>query len=208
MKKNITNLIILDASSSMSFKTNEVRSGLTELLSEIKSDMKKNKKEVNTTTIVCQFSYSRAFTVLVNTSKRKEIDLNIANQYHPNGMTALYDAIGEGFSLVPKKQDGVFVNILTDGEENASRDFTKIAIKKMLADAEEKKWGITFMGTTAEAIQNAVNLGVSSSNTFRFQDSSQGVETSNLKRSKARGTYYSSVLTSTSSDDIQTTGLI
>lgn len=205
--KKITNLVIIDASGSMSSKTQEVKGGIKSLLKEIKSDMKKD-KENKITTIVCQFEGPRDFKVLLNTSNRKDIDLSIAENYRPGGMTALYDAIGEGFNLVDGKQDGVFVSILTDGEENASQEYTQAAIKKMLTDAKKKKWGVTFMGTTESAIKNAVSLGVNLGNTYKFADNSRGVATSNSVRSKSRTAYYTSVMTATSSADIQVDNLI
>jgi Mg-chelatase subunit ChlD len=205
--KKITNLIIIDASGSMSGKQDEVKGGIRNLLKDIKKDMKEDKDtEVNT--IVCQFEGHRDFKVLLNTSNRKEIKKAIAENYRPGGMTALYDAIGEGFSLVKKDQDGVFVSILTDGHENDSKEYTQQAIKKMIADAKDKKWGVTFMGTTESAINNAVSLGFSKSNTFQFADSKMGVNTSNLTRSKSRKAYYTSVMTSTSMDDIQVDNLV
>jgi len=205
--KKITNLVIIDASGSMYSKTNEVKGGIRSLLKEIKSDMKKD-KDAKITTIVCQFEGPRDFKVLLNTSNRKDIDLSIAENYRAGGMTALYDAIGEGFNLVDNKQDGVFVSILTDGEENSSQEYRQPAIKKMLTDAKKKKWGVTFMGTTESAIQNAVSLGVNLGNTYKFADNSRGVDISNTVRNKSRTAYYSSVMTATSSADIQVDNLI
>jgi len=80
--KKITNLIIIDASGSMSGKQEEVRGGIRSLLKEIKSDMK-NDKDVEVNTIVCQFEGSRDFKVLLNTSNRKEIKKSIADNYRP-----------------------------------------------------------------------------------------------------------------------------
>jgi Mg-chelatase subunit ChlD len=205
--KKVTNLVLIDASGSMQGKVEEVKGGIRSLLKEIKSDMKED-KDVKVTTIVCQFEGPRDFKVLLNTSNRSEIDLGIADNYRAGGMTALYDAIGEGFSLVKKGQDGVFVSILTDGDENSSQEYTQQAIKKMLKDAKKKKWGITFMGTTESAIKNAVSWGINSANTFQFADSGEGVEISNTTRNAARNTYYTSVLTATSSADIQVDNLI
>jgi len=208
MKKNITNLIILDASSSMTYKADEVRDGLKDLMKDIKKDMKENKEAIMTT-IVCQFAGAGRFKVLLNTAERKDIKPSkLAELYKPSGMTALYDAIGEGFNLVGDKEDGVFVNILTDGEENASQEFTKTAIKKMLDDAKERKWGVTFMGTTADAIQNAINLGVTAGNTYQFTDNERGVDLSNKAKFLSRKHYTTTVMMSASADDIQVDNLM
>ena len=208
MKKNITNLIILDASSSMTHKADEVRGGLKDLLKDIKKDMKEN-KDARMITIVCQFSSSNNFKVLLNTSERKEIKpTKLSQLYSPSGWTALYDGIGEGFNLVGDKEDGVFVNILTDGEENSSQEFTQKAIKKMLDDAKESKWGVTFMGTTESAIQNAINLGITRGNTYQFADTKAGVDLSNNAKFLSRKLYTTTVMRSASVDDIQVNNLM
>jgi len=208
MKKNITNLIILDASSSMSHKAEEVRDGLKDLMKDIKKDMKEN-KEARMITIVCQFAGAGRFKVLLNTAERKDIKpTKLSELYKPSGMTALYDAIGEGFNLVGDKEDGVFVNILTDGQENDSQEFTKMAIKKMLDDAKESKWGVTFMGTTEDAIQNAIDLGIERGNTYQFADNVRGVDLSNKAKFLSRKHYTTTVMMSASADDIQVDNLM
>lgn len=208
MKKNITNLIILDASSSMSYKADEVRDGLKDLMKDIKKDMKENKK-ARMITIVCQFACAGRFKVLLNTSERKDIKPSkLAELYKPSGMTALYDAIGEAFNLVGDKEDGVFVNILTDGEENASQEFTKQAIKKMLGDAKESKWGVTFMGTTSNAIQSAIDLGITRGNTYQFADNERGVDLSNKAKFLSRKHYTTTVMMSSSLADIKNDDLM
>ena len=205
--KKFTNLIIVDASSSMRSKEAEVRDGLKDLLTDIRKDIKKS-KDMKTRTIVCQFSSANNFKVLLDTKKRKKIKESIADGYKPSGMTALYDAIGQGFSLVGKKQTGVFVNILTDGDENASQEYTHESVKKLIEEAKEKKWGLTFMGTTEDAIQNAVAMGVTIGNTFQFSNNRQGVNTSNLKKKMSRDKYYTSVVASASLDEIDNLNLM
>lgn len=205
--KKITNLIILDASSSMSYKADEVRDGLRDLLSDIRNDMKENKK-IKNRTIICQFATSGKFQVLVNTTKIKELTDDVADNYKPSGMTALFDAVGQAFELVGEKQDGVFVNILTDGDENDSKEFTVQMVKELFAKAKEKKWGLTFMGTTEGAIESAKTWGVHASNTFQFADNPDGVLRSNELKMKSRKTYYTSVVAAASMDAIQTENLM
>lgn len=192
--KKITNLIIIDASSSMQSKADEVRDGIRDLLKDIRKDSKKN-KEIKNRTIICQFSSAGRFEVLLNSSKRKKLkDSSVADSYRPSGMTALYDAIGQGFNLIRPNQDGVFINIITDGQENDSKEFESSQIKELITAAKDKNWGVTFMGTTEEAVQNAQSWGISRGNTMQFMDSSAGVLQSNLTRGAARTAYYSSVV--------------
>lgn len=51
--------------------------------------------------------------------------------YHPKGGTALYDAIGSTIMRL-KKQISVVMVIATDGEETASRTFSKERVKLMI----------------------------------------------------------------------------
>mgnify|MGYP005806430541 CR=1 FL=1 len=202
--KKITNLIIVDASSSMSSKTQEVQGGLKDLLKDVRKDMKKTKGDAKIRTIVSQFSSAGKFTVLLDSSKRKNITYESADNYRPNGMTALYDAIGQSFGLVGKKQDGVFVSILTDGGENDSKEFTQTDVQKLLKKAKKKEWGLTFMGTTEGAIESAVNLGISRSNTFQYADSGVGTTLASVSRNMSKSLYFASVI----DNDVQTENLV
>ena len=194
VQKLFTNLIIIDASGSMQDKVQEVINGLKKLFSDIKADAIKN-PDVKTTTIVLDFSSFNDLRVLVNSTSPEDLKDEIADKYVPRDWTALYDAIGKGFSLIPEKQDGVFINILTDGQENNSKEFNQEKIKKLIGDAKLKNWVVTFMGTTEEAINNAVSLGVSQGNTVCFADSAIGVRGVLTKTSNARSSYYTSMTT-------------
>lgn len=202
--KKITNLIIVDGSSSMRGKTEEIKGGLKSLLKDIRKDMKENKGKVKVRTIVSQFSTAGKFKVLLDTSKRKNISYDLVENYKPDGMTALYDAIGVSFDMVEKKQDGVFVSILTDGDENNSKEFKVDDIKKLFSKAKKKDWGLTFMGTTEGAIEKAVSLGITRSNTLQYSNSIEGTKAANVSRNFSKAMYFSSVM----DGEVKTDGLV
>lgn len=206
--KKITNIIVVDASSSMRSKTDEVRDGLKDLLKDIRKDMKDNKGEAKIRTIVTQFSTAGQFKVLLDTSKRKEITYDSAENYQADGMTALFDAVGQSFSMVGKKQDGVFVSILTDGDENDSKEYTVENVKKLFKKAKKKNWGLTFMGTTEGAIESAVSWGISRGNTLQYTNDSVGTRAANVSRNMSKMMYFSSVMDAKSSNDIKTDNLV
>jgi Mg-chelatase subunit ChlD len=195
--KHFTNFILIDASGSMESKASEVIGGLKTLFQSIKDEAKQYPKNI-VTTIVCDFSGAKDFKVLVNTSKVEELTDDLANNYKTRGWTALYDAIGLGFKLIPEKQDCVFVNILTDGLENDSKEFNASDIKKLISDAKSKNWVVTFMGTTQDAIDNAVDLGISRGNTMQFADNNLGVVQASGTLSRSRVALYKSVVNDTS----------
>jgi len=194
--KKVTNLIIIDASGSMSSKKEEVIGGLKQLFELIRST-----KSVKQRTVVLDFSGAKDVRVLVDTDQNPE-DL-LAEGYSVRGMTALYDAIGYGFSLVEKDKN-VFVNILTDGDENDSKEYKYSDIKDLITTKQkEKNWVVTFMGTTIDSIERAKSMGVHSGNTTFFADNGSGVSKSRGISNKAYANYASS-LTSGSNISLST----
>jgi Mg-chelatase subunit ChlD len=142
--KKTTNLIIIDASGSMESKKEAVVNGLKELLAQIKIDAVKDKAKVKTSTIVIDFSGNGDVRELVNVSSSITLKDSISADYKTRGMTALYDAIGKGFNMVGKKEKNVFVSILTDGEENDSKEFKHEDVKKLIEKKRKLGWAITF----------------------------------------------------------------
>jgi uncharacterized protein YegL len=189
-KKKITNLIIIDASGSMASKVAEVQGGLKQLFSDIRKDMIKDKKTVNMRNIVLDFSGSGDIRTLVDSNDVNDLQDSLADKYRVRGMTALLDAIGKGMSMVDSKDYAVFVSILTDGEENDSKQYTSKDVTEMIKAAKDKKWVVTFMGTTEAAINKAQSWGVSRGNTMTFSDDSRGVKMSMKKSTLTRTAYY------------------
>lgn len=190
----LTNLIIVDASGSMSSKKPEVIGGLKQLFTDIQKDAKKDKKKVTTTTIVVDFSSSFDFRILINTEDSSKLDVSVAENYSTRGSTALLDAIDKGFALVPPKQNSVFVSILTDGEENDSKEATSEFITSLIAEKKKEDWVITFMGTSEDSIKKAKSMGIAGGNTMFFANNANGVKHSFNKMSNVRSAYYTSTM--------------
>lgn len=73
--------------------------------------------------------------------------------YVPHGNTALYDSMGQILKDYADK-DGTFV-ILTDGQENSSRKYTKFHVKDLI---EMSKLDVMYVGVDLES---AVEMGIS-----------------------------------------------
>lgn len=90
--------------------------------------------------------------------------------------------------------NGQFTSILTDGEENDSKEINESTLKKLITECRDKKWAVIFMGTTEEATLNAVkDLGISSGNTYVFDNTAKGVLTVNKKMHTTRSKYTTSI---------------
>jgi hypothetical protein len=96
--------------------------------------------------------------------------------YQPRGMTALLDAVGKTINdisarhakmapaLRPKK---VLVAILTDGQENSSREFTKDKLKTLMDAKNTEGWEFVFIAAgfdqfTAESMATSYGFAAGS----------------------------------------------
>jgi len=103
--------------------------------------------------------------------------------YMPRASTPLYDAVGRGINdlkaslgtlpeaLRPKK---IVMVIVTDGQENASREFTGAQVRKMIADAKETGWQFVFLSADESAISDSSSLNIDASNAAFFKKSKAG----------------------------------
>jgi Mg-chelatase subunit ChlD len=110
---------------------------------------------------------------------------SIKDIYRPRGCTALLDAIGKtivnvGTKLASKSESDrpnkvIFV-IITDGEENSSKEYTKEKVFEMVRHQESiYKWEFVFLGANQDAIQtgSAYGFKAGSSVTYNTQKTSQ-----------------------------------
>lgn len=110
--------------------------------------------------------------------------LTTAN-YKPNGGTNLYDAIGETITTIDSQLAGreaipnILVVIFTDGEENASREYTLSTIKNMIETREKQGWTFVYMGANQDAWQVGASFGLSKGQTMTYSVDQlhRGVET-------------------------------
>jgi len=102
------------------------------------------------------------------------------SMYVPNGCTALLDAIGMSINQIRMTNESKILNdemsvvmvILTDGMENASREFSYHTIAKTIAAMEEtEKWSFTFLGADIDAIHTSKMLNIREENVISFNKS-------------------------------------
>lgn len=96
----------------------------------------------------------------------------------PRGGTALLDAVGRtisavGAQLAAKVEDDrpaeVIVVILTDGEENQSREFSLPAVKKMITEQQDTYgWKFVFLGADQDAFEAAGGMGIGRGTTLSY----------------------------------------
>jgi hypothetical protein len=105
--------------------------------------------------------------------------------YVPRGMTALLDAVGrtvdtmgQRLAATPEAQrpGQVILAILTDGMENASRDYTYARLSEMIRHQQEKyNWEFIFLAANQDAIAAAGALSIQAKDAIAFDATGQGV---------------------------------
>ena len=168
-KHQVHNLIVLDESGSMGSIKSTIIQGFNEIVQTIKG-------------IESQFPEQEHFISLISfnglgqkvlhfnepVAKLEQID---DSKYQPDASTPLYDAIGFSLNklkniLATKTDYNVLVTIMTDGEENASKEFNGKEIKKMIDDLKNENWTFTYIGADHDVENFALNISIT--NSMRF----------------------------------------
>ncbi len=108
----------------------------------------------------------------------KQIDINEATEYElePRGGTALFDAIGATLANADRiKTTGKkIVVIVTDGDENASREWTRDMIFERIESLKENGWDFLFLAAGQDAMSVGIGIGISAGETVNFAASGVG----------------------------------
>lgn len=101
-------------------------------------------------------------------------NLVLNETFVPRGTTALYDAIGMTINNTTTTSDVIFV-IVTDGMENASKEFDKDDIFKLISECENKKgWKFIFLAANQDAIKTGSSIGIKGERAMTYQATDLG----------------------------------
>ena len=163
MQNNTLELVfILDKSGSMQPLTDDTIGGFNSNLEKHREDDCK----VLVTTVL----FDSDFSVIHDRIPISEVPPLTAREYNAYGSTALYDAVGSTIRHIEdvhryiRKEDvpeAVLFIIITDGMENASREFYGSQVRSMVEAKKELGWDFVFVGAGIDAFQGARDIGIS-----------------------------------------------
>lgn len=192
MKNNYTKIVfVIDRSGSMSSIKQDMEGGLKTFIEEQKK-LKLGKCDVS----IYQFDdvYEPVF---------ENKDIYEAPEYKlwPRNSTALYDAVGKTINAVgvqlaklneDDRPDRVMMVIITDGQENSSREFTSEKIKELVKHQSDKyNWQFSYLGSNQDAWAVGGALGIDSSSTMTYANNTRGVKSAWSSLSCATGAFRS-----------------
>ena len=184
----IYNLIILDESGSMDHIRRQALSGANETIQSIRAAQKENTDDHQMLSFITfdQAAGRPDVRVLIDNEKIEDVKDLTEDQYIPNGMTPLYDAMGKAITSLEKlviDGDHVLVTVITDGLENASRWYTAEQIKELVDSLSAKGWVFTYIGANQDTEQTASGLGIRSSMDFEASEIGTGMMYNKLRSS-------------------------
>ncbi len=177
MKKGLTELVfILDRSGSMAGLETDTIGGFNAMLEK----QRKVEGECRITTVLFDHDYE----LLHDRIDIRAVSPMTEQEYFVRGSTALLDAIGRTIQKLVAVQrntaeeyraEKVLFVIITDGYENASREFSAPQVKAMIGQEQEKYgWEFIFLGANIDAVETAGRFGIRADRAVDYVPDAQG----------------------------------
>lgn len=177
--KNLTEIVaIVDRSGSMDSVQDDAIGGFNTFLAE----QQKSKHGKCLMTYV-QFD-GQSIDTVHECKPIHEVPKLTRETFQPRGSTPLYDAIGTTIQVVgqrlsnipeEKRPGNVVIVILTDGQENASREFHQGQIQKMVKEQTDKyDWTFIYLAQNIDAFASGRDIGMHVNSSKHFMGQMRG----------------------------------
>ena len=186
-KHQVHNLIILDESGSMSSIKSLIINGFNELVQSVKGIENQFPEQEHLISMVSFNDLKNKILHFIDPVSK--LDAINDNTYNPASMTPLYDAMGFSISKLKQHLEGkenysVLVTILTDGEENASKEYSGLAIKNLVDELKQQNWTFTYIGADHDVEKMAATMNIH--NTMSFDKNDIGIKKMFARESSSR----------------------
>ena len=159
-------IFILDRSGSMASMSDEAKSGFNSFL--------KSQLECEGNARLSLTLFDHEYTPVIQSVPLESVPNLDDTNYEPRGATALLDAVGrsihdfkQGLKNNPKASVSkrVIVVVLTDGLENASKEYDYKSVKDLIEQQKKQGWEFLFLASDLESSEDAQNFGFDDSET-------------------------------------------
>lgn len=167
---------VLDRSGSMEAVRDDTIAGFNHFINE--------QRQVAGEAHLTLTQFDHEYEVVHRTRPLAEVPLLDRHAFVPRGRTALLDAIGrmmidtgERLARLPEadRPGQVLLVILTDGHENASREFSRERIFQMIQHQREVyNWQVIFLGADQDAVAAAAKYGIDNGAAMSYAGDGQG----------------------------------
>lgn len=173
-KTQVFNVIILDRSGSMGCIRQAAVDGFNETLAGIKKAQERFADTQDHFVSLVTFCSCETKRLYDNTPVAEANPLKIED-FQPCCSTPLYDAMGFTLTRMHRHVQGltdamVVVTIITDGMENASREYNGKSIKELVEQLRGEGWSFTYMGANQDSVEVAMSLSIRNARNFDYSD--------------------------------------
>lgn len=176
MDWELTELVfILDRSGSMSGLEDDTIGGFNGTI--------RKQRKVPGRALVTTVLFDHKYEVLHDRVPLNEIYDMTPKEYYTRGCTALLDAMGRTITDISAKRKRmpkderpgktIFV-IITDGYENASKEYTYDKVKELVKRKGDKGWEFLFLGANMDAVKEAERVGIGHSRSVTYRNDEKG----------------------------------
>lgn len=180
MESNYLNIVfVIDESGSMEGSNADVIGGFNTYI-----DRHRNLSETRVT--VSLYKFNQKITQVFTNLPVSEVRNLTPNDYTPGSFTALLDAVGHALTTTDtyiatlpeaERPTANLMVIITDGQENASREYSVTALKAAIATHEQQlHWQFIYLGADLNNFDDAQQLGISNRISFDKKNMQQKFE--------------------------------
>ncbi len=191
MKTRIFNLIIIDESGSMHSIKKAAVDSVNETIQSIRAAEEQHEEQEHFVSLV---TFHNDVKTIYECVPVKDVQELTDETYRPNCCTALYDAMGISLNALRAKvakDEKVLVTVVTDGYENASREYSGKAVKALVDELKGEGWVFAYIGANQDV--EAVATTISITNTMNFAATSQGVSCMSKKVANSRLRWFNKI---------------
>lgn len=179
MKKNLTELVfILDKSGSMSGLEKDTIGGYNSLMEK--------QRKLDGECVITTVLFDNRYELLHDRIDLRAVTPITEKEYFVGGATALLDAVGRTIHKIAAVQEHtaeeyraekVMFVIITDGEENASREYSAAQVKELIKRQKERYgWEFVFLGANINAVETAGRFGIDADRAVDYVPDGRGTE--------------------------------
>ena len=165
-EENLDLIFVMDRSGSMRGSEDDTVGGFNSLI--------QREKEKGLNTRVTTVLFDDHYEMLYKRKDINEVSELTREDYWVRGCTALLDAIGKTINTLDREIDNkVLFVIMTDGMENASREFTKEHVRNLINNHD---WEFLYIGADIDSYFEAGSIGIKKSRVANYAKSKRGFD--------------------------------
>jgi len=174
-------ICVMDCSGSMRSIADDAIGGFNSLIEQQAAGLEEGEE-----VLVSTFLFNTTSRALYQNVPVTEVSEMTRDTFVCTGGTALYDAVGEAMTSVgarlvrtadEDRPSKVIVCIVTDGQENSSREFSQQAVAEMISHQQDVySWEFMFLAANIDADSTASALNIPKNAVLGYQATAKGTQ--------------------------------